>query len=103
MRPGPDPWRQPQARDLQRARPVAADPGLEAPVALSEEQRRLIDVLQTQQHGMTARQLEIELSSPRGGLQLLLETLVERQLVAQLNTLVPSYIYRYAGVDLNAE
>lgn len=103
MRPGPDVWHQPQARELQTARPVAADPEAEALVALSEEQRLVIDVLQTQRHGMTARQLEVKLASPRGGVQLLLDTLLERQLVARLNTLIPTYIYRYGGVDLRAE
>jgi hypothetical protein len=52
---------------------------------------------------MTARELEVKLASPRGGVQPLLESLLERQLVGRLNTLVPSYVYRFAGVDLNTE
>jgi hypothetical protein len=35
--------------------------------------------------------------------QLVLEHLVERQLVARLNTVIPSYVYRYGGVDLGAD
>ena len=52
---------------------------------------------------MTVRQLESRLSQPRARVELLLESLLERQLVARLNTLVPSYIYRYGGVDLSDE
>jgi hypothetical protein len=103
VRPGPDVSQQPQARDRQTARPVTDVPHAQALAGLSEEERRLIDVLQTQRHGMTLRQLQAKLSGPTGGLGLLLESLQERQLVARLNTVVPSYIYRYGGVDLNAE
>ncbi len=103
MRPGPDGWHQPQASELQTAPPVKADSSPEALVSLSEEQRRVIDVLQTQRDGMTVRQLEVTLACPREGVESLLESLVEHQLVARLNTLVPSYVYRYGGVDLNAE
>ena len=49
---------------------------------------------------MTVRQLEARLAQPRGVVKLVLESLLERQLVARLNTLVPSYVYRYGGVDL---
>jgi hypothetical protein len=52
---------------------------------------------------MTARQLEARLRWSQEGVQLLLDSLQERQLVARLNTVIPSYIYRYGGVDLNAE
>lgn len=102
MRPGPE-VRQPQIRDRESARPETDLPPAEAVVALSEEERQVIDALQTQRHGMTVRQLEARLSQPRGRVQLLLESLLERELVARLNTLVPSYMYRYGGVDLNDE
>ena len=72
-------------------------------VALSEEQRRLLDILRTQRHGMTARQLESQLSGLQGGVGVLLEGLLERQLVARLNTVIPSYVYRYGGVEPNSE
>ena len=66
MRPGPDAWQQPQIHEPQSGTSCdRAQPG-EALVALSEEQRRLIDVLQTQQHGMTVRQLEAKLSLAEG-------------------------------------
>ena len=72
-------------------------------VSLNEEQRRIIEVLEAQQHGMTARQLQARLEWPGDGVQQLLDGLLERQLVARLNTIVPSYIYRYRGVDLRAD
>jgi hypothetical protein len=103
VRPGPDAWHQSEARDLHRAHPATDMPRADAFVALSEDQRRLIEVLQTQQRGMTERQLEVSLSWPRQGVQLLLQSLEEQRLVARLNTVIPSYIYRYGGVDLHGE
>ena len=102
MRPGPDPAQLTQIREHERVRPEIERPQAQALAVLSEEQR-LLAVLQTQQNGMTARQLQARLAWPSGGVQPLLESLRERQLVAQLNTIVPSYVYRYAGVDLHAE
>ncbi len=103
MRPGPGVWHKPQTHDRETARPTTDNAQAEALVALSDEQRRLIEVLQAERHGMTSRQIEARLARSRGGVQLLLESLLERQLVARLNTLIPSYVYRYGGVDLNAE
>jgi hypothetical protein len=90
MRPGPDAIQPTQIRERETAQSL---------VSLSEEQRSLLAVLRTQQNGMTLRQLETTLSAPGEGVQSLLETLLERQLVAQLNTIVPSYVYRYGGPD----
>jgi hypothetical protein len=70
--------------------------------ALSEEQRRLLDILRTQRHGMTARQLESQLSGLQGGVEILLEDLLERQLVARLNTLIPSYVYGNGSAEPNS-
>jgi hypothetical protein len=70
---------------------------------LSDEQRRLIGVLRTRPDGMTVRQLELTLARPSEGVQSLLDGLLERQLVARLNTLVPSYTYRFGGLDLEAD
>ncbi len=72
-------------------------------MALSEEQRRLLEILRTQRHGMTARQLESKLSGLQGEVGLLLEGLLERQLVARLNTVIPSYVYRFGGAEPNSE
>jgi hypothetical protein len=103
MRPGPDTIQRVQIRDHERVRPGGEHQQTEALVSLSEEQRRLLAVLQTQQDGMTVRQLQTRFSWANGGVQSLLEDLLERQLVARLNTIVPSYVYRYGGVDVHAE
>jgi hypothetical protein len=103
MRRGPEVIQRVQIPDRRRARPEIEHPEAEALVSLSEEQRRVLAVLQTQQHGMTVRQLQTRLSWANGGVQPLLEVLLQRQLVARLNTIVPSYIYRYRGVDLHAD
>jgi hypothetical protein len=102
MRPGPDASQRTQIRDHEKIRPEI-EPAQAQAESLSEEQRRLVAVLQTQQNGMTVRQLQTRLSWPNGRVQSLLESLLERQLVAQLNTIVPSYLYRYGGVDLEAD
>jgi hypothetical protein len=103
VRPGPDVSQSPQARDRQTARPVTDAPESASLEALSEDQRRLIDILQTQRAGMTVHQLESRYSGPGDGIDLLLESLLARQLVARLNTVIPSYVYRYGGVDLSSE
>lgn len=103
MRPTPDAFKHPQTHEQVKARPGSGTAQGEALVALSEEQRRLLAVLQTKRDGMTMRQLQTKLSCPDGVVQPLLETLLECQLVARLNTVVPSYVYRYGGVDLQAD
>jgi hypothetical protein len=84
-------------------RPISDAREQETLVALSDDERRLIAVLQTHAQGLTVRQLEARLKWSQGGVQLALDILQERQLVARLNTVIPSYIYRYEGLDLNAE
>jgi hypothetical protein len=103
VRPGPGVRQPTQARDRQSARSVADTPQAEPLVTLNEDQRRLIDILQAQQHGMTARQLESQLSELRGQVDTLLEGLLERELVARLNTVIPSYVFRYGGVALKSQ
>ena len=103
MRPGPDLWQQAQIRgrdseprDAERIRP-------EALVARSEAQRLLIGALQAHGQGMTVRQLEAKLSWPTAGLQEVLDGLLETHVIGQLNTIIPSYVYRYGSVDLDVD
>lgn len=103
MRPTADASKHPHVHEQVKAHPGSDLPKGEALVALSEEQRRLIAVLQTKRDGMTVRQIQTKLFCPEGEVQPLLETLLECQLVARLNTLVPSYVYRFGGVDLQAD
>ena len=99
MRPGPDSVERSQICDHVGARPEAGGPQAQARVSLTEEQQRLLAALRTQQDGLTARQLQARLSWPEEAVQLLLETLLERELVARLNTIIPSYVYRHGGPD----
>ncbi len=103
MSPRPDVWHQATSRDTKNQRPSIGRPEAPALLSLSDEQRQLIDLLQTRRHGMTMGQIEAKLAQSRGGVQALLDSLLERQLVARLNTVVPSYVYRYGGVDLHVE
>jgi hypothetical protein len=103
VRPEPHVWQESPIPDGRAARPESDGAQAGALVQLSEEQRRLIAVLQTEREGMTVRQLQTRLSWPRDGVQLHLEALLEQQVVARLNTLVPSYIYRFEGVYLDAD
>lgn len=82
---------------------VASEPAVSVFLPLNEEEQRIIAVLQTQQEGMTVRQLQARLSWPSGGVQQSLENLLQCHLVCRLNTIVPSYVYRYRGVDLQAD
>lgn len=72
-------------------------------VELSEEQRRVLDCLQTAGTGLTLRQLETGTAGSAPVIQAALDGLIERDLVARLNTLIPSYAYRYPGIRVYAE
>lgn len=72
-------------------------------VQLTEEQKRILDCLQTAGSGLTPRQLEIRTACSAPALQDALDGLLQRDLVARLNTLIPSYAYRYPGIGVYAE
>jgi hypothetical protein len=103
MSPGPNATQRPQTTDRERVDFESGPLQAEAFVPLDDDHRRLVAVLQTQRHGMTFHQLQTRLVRPSGEVRSMLETVLERQLVARLNTIVPSYIYRYSGVDLDAD
>ncbi|MCE5253104.1 MAG: hypothetical protein LLG45_02670 [Actinomycetia bacterium] len=69
-------------------RPLASEP------ALSEEEAAVLECLRMASSGLTARQLQSRVSCDPGVLERTLATLVERELVARLNTIIPSYSYR---------
>jgi hypothetical protein len=103
MRPGPEAQQRSTIAERAITTPSVGGKMVPALVSLSEEQRRIIEVLQAQQHGVTARQLQTRLEWPGDRVQQWLDGLLERQVVARLNTIIPSYIYRYGGVDLDAD
>lgn len=90
----------PQARTRTRH----SDPVDPTPlVQLSEEQRRILDCLQTAGSALTLRQLETRTAYSASALEGGLDGLLQRDLVARLNTLIPSYSYRYPGIRVYAE
>lgn len=69
----------------------------------TEEQKRVLDCLQGARHGLTLKQIEKYSSGSPDGVQAALDLLVRSHLVCELNTVIPSYSYRYPGVRLYDE
>jgi hypothetical protein len=85
-------------------REKSSGPSPSAPlVQLSDEQKRVLDCLEEAGTGLTLRQLEVRTSSAAPALQDALDGLLAQSLVARLNTLIPSYAYRYPGLRIYAE
>ena len=103
MRPGPHAWQQPPTQVRESARPGTERSEAEALGTRGEAQQRLLAALQSREHGMTVRQLEAKLSWPSTGVQEVLDGLLETRVIARLNTVLPSYVYRYGGVDLDVD
>jgi hypothetical protein len=103
--PGPDVRQQTQTSPgaPSSGAPATGSTRAKSLTSLTDDQRRLVGLLQTRPEGMTLRQLQLGLMQPNAEVQSMLDNLQQRQLVARLNTLVPSYTYRYGGLDLNAD
>ncbi|MGI5939349.1 MAG: hypothetical protein ACOX8V_01450 [Thermoleophilia bacterium] len=70
---------------------------------LSEEQKGLIDCLQAAHRSLTLRELrEVAPCAPER-LRSVIDDLVARGLICELNTIIPSYVCRYPGISLYAE
>ncbi len=69
-------------------------------VQLSDEQEMVFDCLQQAGTGLTQRQIMLRVSCPAPAVEQALAGLVTLNLVACLNTLVPSYACRYPGVRI---
>ncbi len=72
-------------------------------VKLSDEQKIVLDCLQRAETGLTEKQIVARVSCPAPAVEEALDALSERNLVAKLNTLIPSYASKYPGVRLNAD
>jgi hypothetical protein len=70
---------------------------------LSEDQRQVLDYLKKAGTALTARQLEMKVPATAAAVQDALAGLVDLQLVARLNTLVPSYVYRDPDIKVHVE
>jgi hypothetical protein len=69
---------------------------------LSAEELEVLEVLRRAGTGLTAGQLEARVPSS-GSILGTLDLLMERRLVARLNTIVPSYAWRRADAGVHAE
>jgi hypothetical protein len=67
---------------------------------LSEDQRRVLDCLQAVGEGLTLKQMQSHLSCSPDVLRSAVDALVERHLLCELNTVIPSYACRYPGIQL---
>lgn len=68
-------------------------PVVSAP-SLSTEEEAVIECLRVAAAGLTARQLQSRISCDPDVLERALKSLIDRELVARLNTIIPSYVYR---------
>lgn len=85
-------------------RPGPATEALPALVpGLNDLQRQVVECLREAGKGLTVKQLEARILSPSEALQETLDLLVERRLVARLNTIIPSYSSRALGVEVHTE
>ncbi len=70
---------------------------------LSLEQTQVLDCLQAADGALTLKQIQSRLSCPVEQCGPAVDGLLELRLVCELNTIVPSYAYRYRGVRLFGE
>jgi len=63
----------------------------------------VLDCLRRSQTGLTARQLQAQVACEAEVLEQALKSLIERDLVARLNTIIPSYTYRPRDASVHAE
>ena len=81
-------------RKLQIRTAGAEDLAMTVAPPLSAEEAAVIECLQTAAVGLTAKQLQSRVTCDPDVLERTLKALVERELVARLNTIIPSYAYR---------
>ncbi len=72
-------------------------------VQLTGEQKMVFDCLQEAGAGLTQRQIALRVSCPAPAVEQALAGLVTLNLVARLNTLLPSYACKYPGVRVYTE
>jgi len=70
---------------------------------LTDEQKKVLDCLQQAGAGLTQKQIVARVSCPEPAVEHALDGLLAGNLVARLNTLVPSYACKYPGVRVYTE
>jgi Fe2+ or Zn2+ uptake regulation protein len=94
-----------QHRDQPAEEPIGGGQAEAAPslVKLSDEQKTVLDCLQQAETGLTAKQIVARVSCSAPAVEDALAVLLARNLVAKLNTLIPSYACKYPGVRLYSD
>jgi hypothetical protein len=70
---------------------------------LSGAQKSVLDCLQAVDAGLTLKQMQSRLSCSPEVLRSAVDALVERHILCELNTVIPSYTCRYPGINLYGE
>lgn len=97
---GAEQYREKPAQELAPDGESADTPPL---VRLTDEQKLVFDCLQRADTALTQRQIALQVSCPAPTVEQALTGLVAVNLVARLNTLVPSYGCKYPGVSIHSE
>lgn len=67
---------------------------------LTSAEARVLESLQTSGSALTTRQLEAQTGMSGEQLDAAVQGLREKRLVAKLNTVIPSYSFRYPGIEV---
>lgn len=67
---------------------------------LTSAEARVLESLQTSGSALTRRQLEAQTGMSGEQLDTAVQGLREKRLVAKLNTVIPSYSFRYPGIEV---
>ena len=97
---GAEQHREKPAQELVGDGESTATPSL---VRLTDEQKLVFDCLKRAEVALTQRQIALQVSCPAPNVEQALTGLVAVNLVARLNTLVPSYACRYPGAHIHSE
>lgn len=73
------------------------------PGLLDDNERRVVDCLESVPGGLTLRQLEIKMPACTVDVGKVLAGLVDRKVVSSLNTLIPTYTLRDPGAGVHAK
>jgi len=74
-----------------------------SPGPLDDDERRVVDCLDSAPGGLTLRQLEIKMPACTVDVGKVLAGLVDRKVVRSLNTLIPTYTLRDPGAGVHAK
>ncbi len=74
-----------------------------SPTAMSEQETVVLECLRVSRSAITAKQLQARVSCDAAGSEQTLVALIERGFVTRLNTIIPSYLYRWQSRRVETE